>query len=327
MNVLIKEELTSHSIFFRCLSDKTRSKINKEMSRIDALIANWKTIAFENKIDVSKEYKDIIWLENDFRQIIDTAPEELNLIRVKIIKEKLGMQMMIKVHSQLKRTKVEADLKKELFEITRHYVLPWTKTAFDEKVDIKDEQKQITYAIDTEMDLLEKAKPFQREVIFRKQLVLRKMALCSIVKKIFSSRIDQYATIMKNKDCFDQNRMNEIEGIREDALHHLPSTQNLEKLITKCEAHLNLFKTNCILLDQHPEFYAKLADFEWLSRVIDGRASDLSKRVKENGLLLNQIEGIRTKAHTYMEHGTPLDEIIKETNAAFDLIEERLAKK
>lgn len=316
MSVLIKNKTCDS---FACLTDDARQRIHEKMAQLDDILRSWKNIAKENQIDISEEVGALKWLKKDFQQIQERSPEELNLVRLQKAKQCLAGKIIRKV-----RRNIEISLIQSLAKLTIDYMLPWLSKASLEGVDFQEERSMVVYALINEMELFKWAKPFQREVILRRQLLTRQLAVTSIIRKVFAARINHLANEMKEKGKLDDARFEEIEGIRREALDHLPSSSKPEVLLQASESHYALYRANLVLLENFPKVYARLADKEWMKREIDRRASILSGKIKKIPHLTQQLNEVLRYAHFMLKSEGNLEAKRKQINRAFDLIEERV---
>lgn len=310
------------------MTESAAEKYREDIEGLKLKIATWSQIAFKHGIDITEETTHLDWLKNDVKVAKPSCPEAITMLRVYKAKSLLASRIVKKVtknfHREVEGEKVEK-LKQELFDFTQQICVPWVRRAKAENVDIQEEYTVMYSAIMSEMDLLTKASAFQKEVIFRRQLVTRQIATSRIVQKVFRERIDKLANELKAKDWYNDERQQIIEGIRLEAQQALPSSSNPSEIIDVCQTIFDLYKANVELFDQNPELYHALADREVFTRSVDERAKGLLNQLDCSSPRRTQIEQIRVTAHQLLEREGYSDDLMERVNRAFDAFDETRA--
>ena len=307
------------------LDDTEKVKYSEQLEELKLKIETWFQIASKHGIDLSEERSHLDWLKRDVKVARPACPEAIMMLRVYKAKSSLASRIVKKVTSNFHR-EVEGDkidkVKQDLFDFTQDTCVPWIRTANSENVDIREEYSVIHSAIVSEMGLLTKASDFQKEVIFRRQLVTRQISTSRVVQKVFRARIDHLAEEIKSKDWYDDKRQQIIEGIRLEAQRSIPSSSNAEGIIGACRDIFDLYKANIELYDQNPELYHQLADREVFIRSVDQRARELSQKLGSDSPKRTQIEQVRSSALQLLNNEGYSDDLMQRVNRAFDSFDE-----
>lgn len=310
------------------MTDRAKAKCRDDLQELKLKIDTWSQIASKHGVDIAEERSHLDWLKRDVKDARPSCPEAINMLRVYKAKSLLASRIVKKVttnfHRDVEGEKVEK-VKQELFDFTQEICVPWIRRAHAENVDITEEQTVIHSAIVSEMGLLTEASDFQKEVIFRRQLVTRQISTSRIVQKVYRERIDKLANQIKAKDWFDDERQQIVEGIRLEAQQALPSSSNPDSIIEACETIYQLFKANVELYDQKPEEYHALADREVFIRSVDERAKGLKDKLNSDNPQIRQIEQVRVFAHQLLQREGYSDDLMERVNRAFDAFDETRA--
>ncbi len=310
------------------IDDAVRAKLQEDNERLRTKLETWMKIAFNHGVDVSEERDQLECLLKDDNSIRESHPEALSMLRVNKYQSLLASRIVRKVQGNIHRDVEEEKLtkvKEDLLDFNMRICVPWIRVAKRENVDIQEEYHVILSAIFSEMSLISEASDFQKEVIFRRQLITRQIATSRIIQKVYRARIDQLAERMKGKDWYDEERQQVVEGIRLEAHQHLPSGTDAEKLIAGCKQIFDVYRTNLGIYDTNPELYHKMADREVFVRSVDERAKRLLKKIGDSTYHRNQIEQIKSAAFQLLEQEGYSDDLRKKVSNGFDLFEEQMS--
>jgi hypothetical protein len=306
------------------LTQEERDKNAAMLDELNLKIETWMKIATKHRIDISEEEANLDWLQHDVRRVEEHCPEALALLRVRKIKSLLVSRIVRKVVSNFHRD-VDGEklikLKDDLYQFTNAVCIPWFKAAREENVDNSEESLIVQSAILSEMGMLQTASDFQKEVIFRRQLLTRQITTSRVIQKVFRSRIDRLADQMKSVDWFNEERQRVVEGIRLDAQRRLPSDSDPGKLAEMCRDVFEIYHANLELYDQFPEVYGRLADREWYLRSVDDRADALNAKFHDDLYLKGRVEQLRQNAKSLIDSEGYSENLLERVNSVFDALE------